>query len=40
MLCDALNATDLEITGSLDSITIGYYDGSVVHNLETLKFTG
>ena len=38
MLCDELNGTDLEITGSLDGITIGHYDGSFVHDLETIKF--
>ena len=38
MLCAELNATDLEIAGSLEGITIGHYDGSVVYNLETIKF--
>ena len=38
MLCDELNGIDLAITGSLDGITIGHYDGSFVHDLETIKF--
>lgn len=39
-LCDELNRTGLEITGSLDGITIGQYDGAVVRDLKALKFTG
>ena len=39
MLCDELNETGLEISGSLDGITVGQYDGSVVQKVETLKFT-
>ena len=33
-LCDELNTTGIEISGQINSITVGEYDGSKISNLE------
>jgi len=37
-LCDELNAERINITGTLDSVTICAYDGTKVVDLESIKF--